>query len=285
MKDSEIKMKQACIVFAMSRQNYYKTEKQKEKKLYIETHVVRLVQEARQKQTKIGFRKLRIMLREELAKLGINIGRDEFLKILRKNNLLIKRKRKYAKTTDSSHGFRIYQNELIKEETGGSKSALLSDITYVRVGTGFMYLALVTEQKTRKIIGYDFSGSLSVEGSIRALKGAIKEMGSIEGIIHHSDRGVQYCSKAYIGILNRGSAIISMSEKGSPYENAIAERVNGILKEEYKLGIKFKDEESARRAVKEGIMLYNDYRLHMSLNYRTPSEVFTEEQEKEREGR
>lgn len=278
-------MKQACIVFAMSRQNYYKTEKQKEKKLYIETHVVRLVQEARQKQTKIGFRKLRIMLREELAKLGINIGRDEFLKILRKNNLLIKRKRKYAKTTDSSHGFRIYQNELIKEETGGSKSALLSDITYVRVGTGFMYLALVTEQKTRKIIGYDFSGSLSVEGSIRALKGAIKEMGSIEGIIHHSDRGVQYCSKAYIGILNRGSAIISMSEKGSPYENAIAERVNGILKEEYKLGIKFKDEESARRAVKEGIMLYNDYRLHMSLNYRTPSEVFTEEQEKEREGR
>lgn len=285
MKDSEIKMKQACIVFEMSRQNYYKTEKQKEKKLYIETHVVRLVQEARQKQTKIGFRKLRIMLREELAKLGINIGRDEFLKILRKNNLLIKRKRKYAKTTDSSHGFRIYQNELIKEETGGSKSALLSDITYVRVGTGFMYLALVTEQKTRKIIGYDFSGSLSVEGSIRALRGAIKEMGSIEGIIHHSDRGVQYCSKAYIGILNRGSAIISMSEKGSPYENAIAERVNGILKEEYKLGIKFKDEESARRAVKEGIMLYNDYRLHMSLNYRTPSEVFTEEQEKEREGR
>ncbi|MCA0389570.1 MAG: integrase core domain-containing protein [Bacteroidetes bacterium] len=147
-------------------------------------------------------------------------------------------------------------------------------MTYIRVGGGFYYLSLITEVSSRMIVGFDLSHSLGIEGVIRAMKMAFRVIRDTQGMIHHSDRGVQYCSKEYIKLLKSKGIKISMAERGNPYENAIAERVNGILKLEYKLGSRFNSVESAQKAVKEAVKFYNYERPHWSLNLRTPSSVY-----------
>ena len=150
----------------------------------------------------------------------------------------------------------------------------VSDITYIIVEDSFCYLALITDLYSRKIVGNDMSESLNMEGSIRALKMAIKDKGNLKGLIHHSDRGIQYCSNVYTKLLTKKRIKISMSEKGNPYENAVAERVNGILKEEFMLGESFATKEAAYQAVREAIKTYNELRPHMSINYLTPNEKY-----------
>jgi putative transposase len=214
------------------------------------------------------------MISSDLERMKIKLGRDKFFKLLGKNGLLIHRKRRYAKTPNSSHRFKIYKN-LIKElEPDHRNKVWVSDITYIVVDDSFCYLALITDLYSRRIVGYDISDSLNMEGSIRALRMAMKGKSDLSGLIHHSDRGIQYCSNLYTGILTKNKIEISMSEKGNPYENAVAERVNGILKEEFMLGESFKTKEQAYRAVKEAIETYNEDRPHMSINYMTPNQKY-----------
>lgn len=235
--------------------------------------VIKLVQEIRRYQPRIGGKKLYKLLKDDLDKLEGSIGRDKFFDILRKRGLLVKRRRKYVTTTDSYHRFHKYKNKLKGKLLTGPKQAYASDITYLRSGEGFVYLFLQTDVYSRMITGWDLSDSLSIEGAIRALKMTIKQCGNTEGSIHHSDRGIQYCSKEYVGLLKKQKMEISMTEENHCYENALAERVNGILKDEFLLDEKFANKEMAFKAVKEAIKSYNTRRPHWSLNLYTPKQI------------
>lgn len=269
-------MKKICLELGISRQAYYKSSKNTGRKKLSEEMVVQLVQSHRRKMPMIGGKKLYKLISPDLNKMKIELGRDKFFNILRSNGLLIKRKKRYTKTTNSSHRFWVYDNLIKGLEPMGKDKIYLSDLTYIRLEDSFMYLALTTDLYSRKIVGYDLSDSLNLEGCLRALKMSIKgkKKKDLEGLIHHSDRGFQYCSNPYTKLLIKKKMKISMSEKGNPYENAVAERVNGILKTEFMLGETFKSKEEARKAVKEAIETYNEYRPHMSIGYMTPNQKY-----------
>lgn len=234
--------------------------------------VVELVRQERKKLPKIGGKKLYYKLRNDLDSVG-KIGRDKFFDILRRNDLLVKRKRNYAITTRSKHYFRVYKNLLKDKNLTRCNECWVVDITYLRTRKGFVYLFLLTDAFSRKIVGWDVSDSLSIEGGIKALNKALKQRDKNLSLIHHSDRGIQYCSKAYVGLLKKNNVLISMTEENHCYENAMAERVNGILKDEFLLDSEFKDIVVCRKAVKQAVLLYNEERPHWSLELKTPSEV------------
>ena len=277
--DTEIKqgcyrIEDICLVHGITRQSYYQWKKREIRQYYQEEIVLQLVHEKRKRQPKVGTRKLYYMLKNKFKDMGFIVGRDRLFKILENNGLLVKRKRKYAITTNSSHRFRIYTNLIKGMVALGPNQVIVGDITYIETEQGFVYLALLTDLYSRKIIGYDLSKSLSIEGSLRALAMVLKQVKQTEGMIHHSDRGVQYCCNAYTKKLKDKGVSISMAEKGNPYENAVAERVNGILKIEFLLDQRFKTMEQAKASVKESIQIYNEERPHMSLGYMTPSEKY-----------
>lgn len=234
--------------------------------------ICELVGRIRAKLPQVGGKKLYKMLKGDLC--ALKIGRDKFFLVLKKNNLLIAAKKRFVKTTNSFHRFKVYNN-LLKEKTIlQPREALVADITYIRTSHGFCYLSLIMDVYSRKIVGYDLRKTLAIEGALSALKMALSHIDTTEGMIHHSDRGVQYCCKKYIALLKKNGIQISMSEKGNPYENAMAERLNGILKTEFYLGETFKDYNQALRAVKEAVQNYNKLRPHLSLNYQIPDLVF-----------
>ena len=221
-----------------------------------------------------GGKKLFIRLKDIINGIA-KIGRDKFFKILRENGLLIKRKRSFTRTTDSNHPYWKYKNEIKDLKITRKNQVWVSDITYIRTMEGFRYLSLITDLYSRKIVGYKLSKSLSIEGCMEALKRALKlREDKSEPLYHHSDRGIQYCCYEYTGLLQREGITISMTEVDHCYENAYAERVNGILKQEYGLDDTFKNEEQAIKAVKEAIWLYNSDRLHTSLDFKTPDSVY-----------
>jgi len=188
--------------------------------------------------------------------------------------LLVKRRKKYVKTTNAWHRFHKYSNKLKEKLLTGAGQAYAGDITYLRTEKGFVYLFLQTDVYSRKITGWNLSDSLSIGGAIAALEMTLKQMGGkTRGVIHHSDRGIQYCCNEYVSILNKYEMEISMTEQNHCYENAIAERVNGILKEEFLLDETFADKASALKAVKQAIESYNNRRPHWSLNLLTPQQV------------
>ena len=231
--------------------------------------VVDLIKPIRNRMTRIGGKKLYYLLKVELNKLGV--GRDKFFDILRANHLLIKPKRQYHKTTNSHHRFRKHKNLVEYMEVNRPEQVWVSDITYVGDRSNPMYLALVTDSYSKKIVGYDVSKSLSVQGSVRALKMGLKNRSYKElELIHHSDRGLQYCSDIYQKILQNKKVKCSMTEKYDPYQNATAERVNGILKQEFILGIKAKEIEIMKSLIKQSIDIYNAERPHLSCNMHTP---------------
>lgn len=232
-----------------------------------------LIQTIRYKQPRIGSRKLFFLLYDDLQRVG-KIGRDKFISILRNNNQLVVPKKSYTRTTNSFHRFYKYNNLLYNKTINRSNHCWVSDITYIRTERGFVYLFLITDYHSRKIVGWDLSNSLSIEGGINALNMAIKQrsQGNQE-LIHHSDRGIQYCSNAYVGLLQKHNIKISMTQENHCYENAKAERVNGILKDEFLLDSTFKDYTTAKKASKQAIETYNELRPHWSLNLQTPSQV------------
>lgn len=266
-----------CKMFEITPQGYYKGLKQKTGQMYREEIIIQLVRAERRKHPRIGGKKLYYKLKKTIQEMGIKIGRDKFFGLLREENLLIKRRKRYARTTDSNHHFRTYTN-LIKEVISSKPDGIwLSDITYMKLtGKRYRYLSLVTDDYSRKIVGSYLSESLGVEGTLKALKQAIKGREDLRETIHHSDRGIQYCCKEYTKLLTSKSIRISMAEKGNPYENAKAERINGILKEEYGLSETFTNETTLRKAIKEAVYLYNNDRPHMSIGYLTPEEKYNE---------
>lgn len=263
-----------CRVHGISRQAYYRNNTRFGiSKLEISV-VTSLVRNIRKRHPRMGGRKLYYLLRKDLEKTGRRIGRDKFFDILRSQGLLVRPLRKYVRTTNSHHRFRVYNNLIEDMEINRCNQVLVSDITYLSTYNRFYYLALITDVYSRKIIGYDLSDSLSLKSSLRTLKMALKGLEDTEGMIHHSDRGIQYCSNEYTQLLKRKGVQISMAGKGNAYENAIAERVNGILKTEYLLDKKYSDYKILKKAVESAIKSYNRYRPHMSLGYETPDQRY-----------
>ena len=222
---------------------------------------------------KLGGRKLYSELSGEIRRLGRGFGRDKFFALLRHHDLLVKRKRKHAVTTQSAHPFYKYQNELVKTAVTAPNQAWVSDITYLRTGKGFVYLSLITDAYSRKIVGWNVDSSLGVGSTLKAVEQAIRQSRQTKGIIHHSDRGIQYCCYAYTDKLKQKGIKISMGEAGNCYDNALAERMNGILKDEYLLDAEFVDIEHATQATRQAIYLYNYKRPHWSLGLKKPAAV------------
>jgi putative transposase len=257
----------------MTRQNYYKQRKQRHRQAIDEALVLQLVKRERRLQPVIGGRKLMVLLEGEFARAEALIGRDRFFNLLSKNDLLIKRRRRGARTTDSRHMFKVYKNLLKDLELTGPHQAYVSDITYIRTDTGFMYLSLIMDAFSRKIVGFDSSDSLEAEGCLRALSMALRALPAGFSPIHHSDRGSQYCCKAYVSLLKKHGLEISMTEENHCYENSKAERLNGILKQEYGLGDGFLRKSDAIKAIKQAVLLYNNRRPHVALGYQVPAVV------------
>ena len=229
---------------------------------------------------RLGGKKLLHLLKEPLLAHGIDIGRDKLFGILAEYGLLVrKRKRRKPLTTDSGHPFYKYPNLIRELEPTRPNQLWVSDITYIPMGNGFCYLSLITDAYSRKIVGWCLWENLKRDGTVRALQMALGSLagGKAKGLIHHSDRGLQYCSREYTDILDDAGAAISMTEKSDPYENAIAERVNGILKGEFGLDDGFGDYELALAAVQKAIETYNNQRPHASCNYLTPEQAHQRE--------
>jgi putative transposase len=213
-------------------------------------------------------------LEVDFTKANLTVGRDTLFNVLRKHQMLTLRRKTSARTTNSYHRFYKYNNSIKNIEITRPNQVWASDITYIRTVKGFCYLALITDMYSRKIVGYDISDSLELKGCVRALNKAIYQAKDIKGLIHHSDRGIQYCSNVYTQILKRKKIDISMTEENHCYENAMVERVNGILKDEFYLDQTFDNKSHAKRAAKNAINLYNEIRLHLSLDYKTPNMVY-----------
>jgi transposase InsO family protein len=258
-----------CNYFEYTSSAYYKSLQVAEKDYFTEQMSIDLVLRERRIQPRLGGKKLYFMLRSDIQKIDPHFGRDKFFDLLRTHDLLVERKRQYRKTTNSYHHFHKYGNSIKDLAIIRSNQVWASDITYLRTEKGFVYLSLLTDMYSRKIVGWSLSNSLSIEGSVFAIKKALKE-NLVQKLIHHSDRGVQYCCHDYVKILKKNKIGISMTEENHCYENAMAERVNGIFKDEYLLDSTLKDFAHAQKACKEAIRLYNTRRPHLALNYKTP---------------
>jgi putative transposase len=214
------------------------------------------------------------VLQEKLIKHGIKIGRDGLHSLLVEHGLIIRRRKKRPKTTNSKHWMKKYPNLIKEMETLAPDMIWVSDITYISHVNGFGYLSLITDAYSRKIMGYCLHPNLSNEGCINALEMALRNRQYNHQLIHHSDRGSQYCSKQYVHILGDNKVFISMTESGSPYENAKAERVNGILKTEHGLDDLFKSFDLANESVDKAVLNYNEYRPHASIDFLTPNQAY-----------
>ena len=234
--------------------------------------VLTLVRGVRNVMPRLGTRKLYDKLQNELSK--INVGRDKLFRILKANQMLIKPKRSYHVTTDSHHRFRKHKNIVSNLDISRPEQIWVSDITYVGTRKNPSYLALVTDAYSKKIMGYDVSGSLAVDGSINAMGMALNNRSyKNEPLIHHSDRGLQYCSNDYQALLVENNIRSSMTEKYDPYENAIAERINGILKQEFDIARNIENLDLKKELIKNAIEIYNTFRPHLSNHMLTPTEM------------
>jgi putative transposase len=263
-----------CRRTGMTRQNYYAKRKRRQESEVDEGLILELVRKERYDQPRLGGRKVKCLISGELEKNGVSIGRDRFFAVLRTNDLLIERKKSFIpKTTNSKHSLPVFRNLIAAQEASAPNQIWVSDLTYIRTEEGFIYGSLTTDAYSRKIVGAHAGYNLEAEGCIKTLKKALKELPKNCFPIHHSDRGSQYCCHDFVKILNKRHFSVSMTEANHCYENAMAERVNGILKQEYGLDYTFKTKKQAIAAFYEAVELYNNRRPHMSLNYMIPAEV------------
>jgi putative transposase len=251
---------------------YYRDIKSTQEKLRLSFKVVELVKSKRILMPKIGTRKLYYLLENELKVL--KVGRDKLFRILKANQLLIKPKKKYHITTNSHHRFRKHKNQIKEIAYTRPEQVWVSDITYIGNRKNPSYLSLITDAYSKKVMGYNVSDSLNVKGSLAALEMALKNRKyKNEPIIHHSDRGLQYCSNEYQKILDKNNILPSMTEQYDPYENAIAERINGILKQEFDIDKYDINLKTKRSVVKNSIEIYNNFRPHLSNYMLTPNQM------------
>ena len=262
----------ACTLFGIDRQVYYRKIKRRLIKQDKAVLVVKMIIEIRSQMPRIGSKKLYYLLNQDLKKL--KIGRDKFIDILRANHLLIVPKRSYHVTTNSHHRFRKYKNQLLDLQINKPEQVWVSDITYIGKREKPCYLSLITDAYSKKIVGYNVSDNLNTESSLIALKLAVKQRRNKEmPLIHHSDRGLQYCSNEYQKILNENDIKPSMTQNSDPYENAVAERINGILKQEFHIDKHNKDLPIMKQIIKETVAIYNEKRPHLSNHMLTPNQM------------
>ena len=263
-------------MFGINRQIYYRSTKRSRTSKNKAEQVVELVENIRMKMPKIGGRKLYFMLNEPLKTL--KIGRDKFFNILKANHLLITPKRSYHITTNSHHRFRKHKNLVLDYQITKPNQVWVADITYIGNRKNPSYLILITDAYSKKIVGHYVAENLTTEGSLLALKKAINTTELKElSLIHHSDRGLQYCSDEYQKILEKNNIKCSMTQNSDPYENAVAERINGILKQEFNIDKFDVETKIKRKIVEESIEIYNELRPHFSNHYLTPNQMHKQE--------
>jgi len=271
-----ISISMLCARVEMSRQNYYAARRLRQRREVDESMIVELVKRERRMQPRLGGRKLLYLLRPELKETNVSIGRDRFFEVLAENDLLVVPKRGRPHTTNSRHSLPIFSNLFTGRAFASPNEAWVSDLTYIRTDEGFLYAALITDAVSRKIVGAHIGDSLEAEGCLAALDQALGELPEGMHPIHHSDRGCQYCCHAYVERLQARGLSISMTEIMHCYENSMAERVNGILKQEYEMDRTFRTKAQARKAFEQAVWLYNHRRPHLSLDYRFPADVHAE---------
>lgn len=265
-------MGQICEWFGVSRQAHYQMAGRQEQRATQEDIVLALVQALRQRHPRMGARKILHKLAPELTLKGLLPGRDRFFDLLARYDLLVPRPRRGRRTTFSGH-WRC-PNLVTDLTIAHVQQVWVCDITYLETEQGFCYLSLVTDAFSRFIVGFDVSTSLAVEGALRALNMAIAQATQpLTGLIHHSDHGIQYTCHLYRERLGQAKILSSMGEVGNCYDNAMAERVNGILKLEYGLNHLFVDVAQAGGGTQQAVWLYNHERPHLSLHYLKPVEV------------
>jgi transposase InsO family protein len=263
-----------CRKVGITRQNYYARRKARPRRAVDAELVVALVLAERKIQPRLGTRKLYFMFKGTLVKAGVNLGRDRFLEVLRAHDLLVTPKpTAYPCTTNSHHYLPVFTNRIKGLAVSKPNEVWVGDLTYVRTAVGFLYLALLTDKVSRKVVGYHCGDTLAAGGCLAALKQALAALPAGATPIHHSDQGTQYCCHEYINWVQAHGLSVSMTETDHCAENALAERVNGILKGEYGLGEEFKTKAAGHLAIDQAVHLYNTRRPHTALGYRTPQAV------------
>jgi putative transposase len=262
-----------CERVGMSRQNYYAARRLRQRRDIEEDLIVELVRSERRIQPRLGGRKLLYVLQADFKEAGISVGRDRFFELLAERDLLVLPKVGNPHTTNSRHYLPVFGNLAQAFEPTGPNQLWVSDLTYIRTDEGFVFAAVIMDRFSRKIVGAYIADSLETETCLQALDQALKELPEGTYPIHHSDRGCQYCSHVYVERLQARGLSISMTEQFHCYENAHAERVIGILKQEYSMDAKFRTKVQAYAAFYEAVNLYNHRRPHTALNCRVPSQV------------
>ena len=262
----------------MTRQAYYKHYHRAERRRAREKLIVELVLSIRKYLPRLGGRKLRHLVSHELKGHGYQCpGRDRFFSILRAHGLLLERRKAcFPRTTYSGHNYAIQPNLLKDLVLTRPEQALVADITYLRVWGEFAYLFLVTDAYSRKILGFALTQTLAHDGAIAALRMALEAIGDSQGVVHHSDRGVQYCCHEFLDELRSHDMCSSMTDADHCAQNALAERMNGILKNEFYLDAHFLRSADAAKAVREAVALYNEVRPHGSLEMETPQKYHSQ---------
>lgn len=276
IKDSypQVGLGRICRLFGITRQAYYKNIKY-QKKAIAEDHItLQLISAIRKDHPRMGGRKIYFMIKEDINILNIKLGRDALFDLLASEHLLVQRRKRKHITTNSNHWYRKYPNLIKDLVPDGPDQIWVSDITYIRTKQEFLYLFLITDAYSKKILGYRLAKNLDSIHAVNSLQDAIKNTCKpISGLIHHSDRGIQYCSKEYTDLLNKHAISISMTENGDPLENPIAERINGILKDEY-LNDKINNHNNLDiKELSNAIEKYNTLRPHLSCEMLTPQEA------------
>lgn len=256
-----------------NRKSYYDAKKKEERGEIESAVVLTCVKNFRINQPRVGTRKMYEDLKPELAKQGFKIGRDKVHKILKDEGLLIKKTKKYVTTTNSHHRFRKYRNLVKHIEITRPEQVFVCDITYIKVNGKYCYLFLITDAYSKRIMGWSFNRTMKVKDGLKAVRMANRNRIYKGEVIHHSDRGIQYCTPSYTDYITQRGMVPSMTEDLHVYENAVAERVNGILKNEFGLCWEFRNFREAIYHIERSIMIYNTQRRHYSISLLTPTFV------------
>lgn len=264
-------MTAVCAKLGMSRQNYYAQRRRRQARCFEQARILDWTRAQRASQPKLGTRKLHHLLKQ--GEQVPPIGRDRYFKLLRDNEMLVAYEPTGVRTTNSYHTLPVFTNQIRERPAQGPNEVWLCDLTYLRTAEGFSYLFLISDQYSRKIVGHHLSATMEAADALEALGQATRQLPGGCKPIHHSDRGCQYCCHDYLKSARRAGVELSMTERDHCAENAQAERVNGILKQEYALGGPLPGRTSTRRMVDQAVYLYNHHRPHLSLGMDFPARV------------
>jgi transposase InsO family protein len=270
----DLGMKKLCGLFGKTRHAWYDRQWREQQDIFSDEIILQTVQKMRRQLPRVGTRKLQELIAPELASHGIEVGRDYLFDLLAQHKLLVRQRKRKAYTTDSRHWMRKYSNLTAQLVVSRPEQLWVSDMTYIRIQNHWGYLSLITDAWSRKIMGFCLRRDMLAQGCVTALEMALNSRAyKDQSLIHHSDRGTQYCCKQYVEVLTAAGIDISMTEKGDPYENALAERINGILKGEFNLYSTQLNFDQTVEKIQESITAYNEIRPHGSCDNLTPNQA------------